>query len=375
MEEKFKENDATKNKKNRISQGMFPLFSLEESLRIPRALKDNYAGHPQAPLLVAKACGISPTSSNWRYLTGSSAAYGLTNGSYNAREISLTPLGERIVSPIKEGDDILAITEAALVPTVLEKLYRQYDGNKIPRQDILKNVIQRYGVPDERIDDAVKIFKDNAVFAGFLQIISGNEYICLNTNANQPAVSQPDILEQNKVTTDDETLPPDLLEKINVAPPTKENQTSPKMKQDKPQVFISHGKNNKTIVEQLKELISYGQMKPIVSIERETTAIPVPDKVFDDMRDCEAGIIHVDTEEILCENGNRVNCINENVLIEIGAAIALYGKRVILLCRRGTKLPSNLQGLYRCEYEGEQLDYSATMKILKTLQELRNLMG
>ncbi|MBE6586639.1 MAG: hypothetical protein E7645_09030 [Ruminococcaceae bacterium] len=63
--------------------------------------------------------------------------------------------------------------------------------------------------------------------------------------------------------------------------------------------------------------------------------------------------------------------MNENVLIEIGAAIALFKNRVILLCKKGIQLPSNLQGLYRCEYEGEQLDYQATMKLLKTFSEFR----
>ena len=147
------------------------------------------------------------------------------------------------------------------------------------------------------------------------------------------------------------------------------------IKKSKPNIFISHGQNNATIVGQLKELLVYGQMEPVVSIERETTAIPVPDKVFDDMRSCDAGIIHIDLEEVPLGNGEQTfNRLNENVLIEIGAAIALYSKRVILLCKKGTSLPSNLQGLYRCEYEGTQLDYTATMKLLKTMQELREMM-
>jgi Predicted nucleotide-binding protein containing TIR-like domain len=39
---------------------------------------------------------------------------------------------------------------------------------------------------------------------------------------------------------------------------------------------------------------------------------------------------------------------NSNVLIEIGAAMALYDRNFILLVEEGTKLPSNLQGLYEC---------------------------
>jgi hypothetical protein len=63
--------------------------------------------------------------------------------------------------------------------------------------------------------------------------------------------------------------------------------------------------------------------------------------------------------------------INDNVLIEIGAAMALYGKKVILLVEGGVTLPSNLQGLYRCEFAGDRLEYESTMKLLKTFSQFR----
>ena len=57
--------------------------------------------------------------------------------------------------------------------------------------------------------------------------------------------------------------------------------------------------------------------------------------------------IHVGAEgEYLDKDGNKQRKINDNVLIEIGAAMALYGKKVILLVEKGVVLPSNLQGFY-----------------------------
>lgn len=136
-------------------------------------------------------------------------------------------------------------------------------------------------------------------------------------------------------------------------------------------MFITHGKR-RGIVEQLKELLTFGKFEPVVSVERESTAIPIPEKVFEDMRSCSAGIIHVMSEgELLDREGNKHIYINQNVLIEIGAAIALYGKKIVLLVEKGVELLSNLQGLYRCECEGDRLDYNATMKILKTFNQFR----
>jgi predicted nucleotide-binding protein len=137
-------------------------------------------------------------------------------------------------------------------------------------------------------------------------------------------------------------------------------------------VFITHGKNL-DIVNQLKELLSFGKFVPVVAAEHETVSKPVPDKVMDEMRTCYAAIIHVGKEiKVLDQEGKEQVFINQNVLIEIGAAMALYGRRFILLVERGAHLPSNLQGLYEVRYEGDKLDYDATMKLLKAFNEFRS---
>jgi predicted nucleotide-binding protein len=137
-------------------------------------------------------------------------------------------------------------------------------------------------------------------------------------------------------------------------------------------VFISHG-SNKKVVAQLKELLAYGDFEAVVSVEKETTARPVPDKVLGEMRSCGAGIIHVSTEQVVIDkDGVEHHYFNPNVLIEIGAAMALYGSNYILLVEENTKLPSNLQGLYEARYTGTELDHEATMKLLRTFKEFKS---
>lgn len=136
-------------------------------------------------------------------------------------------------------------------------------------------------------------------------------------------------------------------------------------------VFITHGKNKK-ILEQVKELVAFGKFEPVVAQERETAAKPVPEKVMDDMRACHAAVIHVGSEGFLLNsNGEQVPQINGNVLIEIGAAMALYSRNFILLVEEGVTLPSNLQGLYECRYSGDELNMPATMKLLKAFNEFK----
>lgn len=138
-------------------------------------------------------------------------------------------------------------------------------------------------------------------------------------------------------------------------------------------VFITHGKNKK-ILEQVKELVAYGKFEAVISQERETSAKPVPDKVMEDMRSCKAAVIHIGVEKTLYDKeSNEVPQINGNVLIEIGAAMALYGRSFILLVEDGIVLPTNLQGLYECRYSGDELNMAATMKLLKGFNDFNTL--
>ena len=122
-----------------------------------------------------------------------------------------------------------------------------------------------------------------------------------------------------------------------------------------------------------RSLLEYGELEPVVSVDRQSVSKPVPEKVLDDMRGSGAAIIHVDADlTITDKEGNDHVLLNPNVLIEIGAAMAFYGRRFILLVREGVKLPSNLQGLYEVRYSGDTLDATATIRLLEAIKDIKN---
>lgn len=133
-------------------------------------------------------------------------------------------------------------------------------------------------------------------------------------------------------------------------------------------VFISHGKNTQ-IVEQVKTMLEIAGIDYEVAVEEETSAIPVPEKILESMRRCNAAVICVTGEN----TSSNTYSINENVLIEIGAAFVLYDKKVILIWDKNVKVPSNLQGLYRCELDGDkEISWSTGMKMMKALANFKN---
>lgn len=356
-----------KKKRTWITQKSYPRLSLKESIKLATAILENYAGKPTRPHNLAIAVGIASWSSNFKYLCGASSAYGLTEGSYNSEFISMTELGNKLLSPTIEGDDVKAKLEAALNPTIFNKFLNKYHLHKFPKDDIVKNVlISEFGLPTEHADKTLSIIKENCDFVGIFKKDKTGLIVDIEEPQQLQHIKSPEDIEEETLETID-----DDLQKEEKSSFDQESKKTTEIVKANNRVFISHGKDF-TIIEQIKKIVKYGKFEPVISVEKESTAIPVPDKVFDDMRSCSAGIIHVKKEGNLCDNkGNEVQRLNENVLIEIGAAIALYKRNFILLCEKEIKLPSNLQGLYKCEYEGDKLDSDATMKLLETFNEFK----
>jgi hypothetical protein len=229
------------------------------------------------------------------------------------------------------------------------------------------------GVTSKATGRTLDLIVKSADELGLLREIKGDQFVNLRA-APKPAGAETDLLYDEDADDDEDAAVPSpdgevvpVVDRVTVVPKAEQSEGL----QQNRRVFISHGKNTK-IVGQLKELLQYGDFEPVVTVERETTSKPVPEKVLDDMRSCGAGIIHVGAERRLKdEDGNEHTILNQNVLIEIGAAMALYQRRFILLVEQGATLPSNLQGLYEVRYEGKELGGDATIKLLKAFNTFK----
>ena len=364
-----KEKGTAEAKRKYLSQTDVPSYTLEAALKIPRAIADEYASAPTRPLAVAKALSLNPTTASFRQRCGAAIAYGLTAGGYNASQVTLLPLAKRILSPVVEGDDVTAKKEAFLKPRVIGLFLTKYDGAKLPRRDIAENVLQEMGVPKDAVKRTYELIVSNASSLGLLTEINGASYVNLQGGKQVPV----EVMDQSaaekppQTATDGRTdLPKTITPPIQTAPGSSRNDFRKK------RVFVTHGKE-KGFLEPIKKLLGFGELEPVISIERQTVSLSVPEKVMSDMRSCGAAIIHVDAELRLVDGEAKEHIVlNSNVLIEIGAAMALYGKRFILLVRDGVKLPSNLQGLYEVRYSGDQLDGNATIKLLESINDIKN---
>lgn len=351
-------------KRKYLSQADVPSYTLDLAARVPRAILDEHAGKPTRPLDVAHAMKLQPASGPFRALCGAAIAYGLTSGGPNADQIVVEDLGKRVAK--SSGDDaegLAAKREASLRPRVVREFLQKYDSAKFPREDVALKVLESLGVPSEGLERVYKLILEVATTARFLREINGVQYVDLNHTPVPNHTAEPI---------------PESMDLVTEPMPLRSESEPPKPQpvaadsRDR-RVFVTHGRN-RDLVPQLKELLDFGQLEPIVSVERQSVSQPVPDKVMADMRLCGAAVIHVDAEkELMSLEGEKEVVLNSNVLIEIGAAMALYGKRFILLVKEGIRLPSNLQGLFEVRYQGDKLDGDATLRLLKTFTELKKL--
>lgn len=268
----------------------------------------------------------------------------------NANLIKLTSLGRKLVAPEQEGEDLIARREAIQKPRILKEFFERYRRAKLPNDTIGANVLKSLNLPADRVQSALEIVKANGRYAGIIRETPTGPYVNLDSPGVPAPAATPGLPEQDTGSAEVATSETEGLRQLTstsqttVQAPALSGTATFDARLNR--VFISHGKQ-KAIVAQIKELLTFGSFEPVVSVERESTAIPVPEKVFEDMRSCAAGVIHVGAEgKYLDKDGNEHTKLNDNVLIEISAGVRSERRRSgrdfaawIARCLRGLRTP------------------------------------
>src|ERR1700692_640166 len=193
--------------------------------------------------------------------------------------MKLTPLGKRLVAPEAEGEDIAGRREAIMKPRLLNEFFEKYRRAKFPNDVIAGNVLKGMGLPQDRVNAALEIIKDNGRYAGVIRETPTGPFINLDSPGVPAPAATPDFPEQSAL----DAAEVGGANEQPKAPPAKPDVTttlnSAALAVKANRVFISHGRQ-RAIVTQIKELLAFGNFEPVVSVEREATAIPVPEKVL-----------------------------------------------------------------------------------------------
>lgn len=151
----------------RVSAEQLPRRSLEQALRVAKALRDTLAGGPATWNDIASAMEVGASPQN-KYYLWSAQAYNLVEK--EDEKFSLSELGRKILAPTAPNEDREAIVQAVMTPVILSRFFTDYNGSPFPGEEHIGNILERrYGVPRERIDEAKALIRENGVYAGILQ--------------------------------------------------------------------------------------------------------------------------------------------------------------------------------------------------------------
>jgi hypothetical protein len=332
---------------------VFPRHTINEALRVARAIADHYGKQPTRPLAVAKAIGLKPTTGKFETLTGASVAYGFTEGGSRAERISLSELGKRVVAPTVEGDDLEAKREALLQPRVTREFLNQYDGSSLPREDIGRNVLEEMGVSAGATARTLQLIVSSAEELGLVAEINDSKYVDLHAIC-RVAESR---TEHDEETEPDPPIPPEDASN----PPVVEKQTA-----SRPAAIFVGGRGGK-VRDQLEKILTEYAIPYRIAEDEANRGRPIPGKVKETMEECGAGILlFTADEEYQNTKGDSVWKPSDNIVHELGAAGVLYDDRIIVFKEERVTLASNFESIGFIEFPKDQL----SAKVNELLREL-----
>lgn len=153
----------------KVSADTLPRRTLEKAAALADALHTTYAGKSASVGELAGVLGLSKDAATFKYLLWSALAYGILLKE-GKQKVTLTEVGRKIVAPTYSQEDREARIKAILTPSLLSRFYSDYNGHPVPAEAHFPNVVEtKYGVPRDRVQEAIVLILDNARFAGIIE--------------------------------------------------------------------------------------------------------------------------------------------------------------------------------------------------------------
>jgi hypothetical protein len=144
----------------------FPKNTVEEAIKVAKALDEKFAGNQTRAEDLVKAVGFN-NANDWRFqdLLKSAPLYGMTSGSGTAATIRMEKLGEDIVAPGSPDQRQRALLAAFRNVPDFAAVEDFYKGKKIPEDEFFENtLIRQFHIPRDRVQAFSKVFIDNLNF-------------------------------------------------------------------------------------------------------------------------------------------------------------------------------------------------------------------
>jgi hypothetical protein len=162
---------ATKKSKSSTSrvaqQAKFPRHSVEQALRIPKAIYEQNAGNPCTVKEAATFTGATSVSGNFNVEVSSAKKYGFLAS--EGGKLVLQDRARKAIAPQSETDRVSALREAVLAAPDLSTVYSFYRGENLPDDQFFINALtDRFGIPVDKVAEFREVFNDSIRAADLL---------------------------------------------------------------------------------------------------------------------------------------------------------------------------------------------------------------
>jgi len=144
----------------------FPKHTLEEAIRVAKAIEEKNGGNPMRAEMLSRAVGFAQ-SKDWRFqdLLKAARMYGLVSGSGVAATVGLEKIGQDLVAPSSPQQRQTALRQAFHNVETFKKVDDFYRGKRIPEDEYFINTLTRdFGIPRDRADKFSEVFGANLQF-------------------------------------------------------------------------------------------------------------------------------------------------------------------------------------------------------------------
>lgn len=181
---------ASKSSKSRASSegtAKYPRHTIEQALRVPRAILDQNAGKECTVKEAAAFLGIKP-SGPFQMEVSSAAKFGLLDRPGEGK-IKPSDLAKKILRPQDPKDEHQGYREAALKAPQISEVYNHYRGENLPDDKFFANALtDKFNIPATKVAEFREIFIPTLEKAGLI-VRHGDKLRVVDVTSEQPGAA------------------------------------------------------------------------------------------------------------------------------------------------------------------------------------------
>ncbi len=151
----------------------FARNTLEDAIRVPKAIEEKNAGNPMRASDLCKAVGFRKVN-DWRFLDllRSANQYGLVSGAGQTATVRIEKLGQNIVAPSSPKERQIALLASFNNVPDFKAVANFYGDKKIPEDEFFMNTLSReFKISRDRVDTFAEVFVNNLEYLRAFDVV------------------------------------------------------------------------------------------------------------------------------------------------------------------------------------------------------------